>query len=132
MPNPQTSEYAARCARSIGTSCRVRVNCGRVEPDFFTPGSIERPGITGSAALSIIGSAAGWPFISRVVGSVLGSGPHHLLAADPDHVAIDRGRGRVGVPDDRLGDVDRETTLGHRICLLYTSPSPRDRTRSRM
>ena len=39
----------------------------------------------------------------------------------------------------RLGDTEREAipaistgSLGLDICLLYTSPSPRDRTRSRM
>ena len=39
-------------------------------------------------------------------------------------------------PYDRVITKDAKTTKGlftvHQICLLYTSPSPRDRTRSRM
>ena len=34
--------------------------------------------------------------------------------------------------DHRAGDGDDPTVLELRVCLLYTSPSPRDRTRSRM
>ena len=32
----------------------------------------------------------------------------------------------------RLGDFDWSSANIHTACLLYTSPSPRDRTRSRM
>ena len=31
-----------------------------------------------------------------------------------------------------IGDIAGEPMLAHKACLLYTSPSPRDRTRSRM
>src|SRR5664280_3332572 len=34
--------------------------------------------------------------------------------------------------DDEIGDMAALLELGLRLCLLYTSPSPRDRTRSRM
>ena len=43
------------------------------------------------------------------------SGSDQALAADPDDVAVDRGRRGIGVPRDRLGDVDREPALAHRV-----------------
>ena len=39
----------------------------------------------------------------------------------------DSGDTTLSVTDGGTG-----ATLAHRVCLLYTSPSPRDRTRSRM
>ena len=41
-----------------------------------------------------------------------------------------QGAGLVG--QDALGEYIIEDCRKHNICLLYTSPSPRDRTRSRM
>ena len=42
-------------------------------------------------------------------------GAEHHLAADADHVAVDRRGAGGGVPGDRLGDVDRQPALGHRV-----------------
>ena len=39
---------------------------------------------------------------------------------------------RVALPDDLVARLEGKSSLGRLGCLLYTSPSPRDRTRSRM
>src|SRR5665811_1187969 len=52
-----------------------------------------------------------------------------ILDTDPDFVALQE----VDFKTDRAKKYDLATELGWRTnCLLYTSPSPRDRTRSRM
>ena len=38
----------------------------------------------------------------------------------------------IGMPDSIAQKLDETTIAKSTICLLYTSPSPRDRTRSRM
>src|SRR3954447_23327209 len=40
---------------------------------------------------------------------------HHHLAADADHVAVDGRRAGGGLPRDRLGHVDRQPALRHRV-----------------
>src|SRR5689334_21978242 len=74
------------------------------------PGSPPITGIAGRTALSISGAVEG--ALSNV--RVATSGSDQGLAADPHDVAGDRGRSRVGVPSDGLGDVDRLTTLRQR------------------
>ena len=57
------------------------------------------------------------------------SDPHSVLGAHP--VQINRQTGvilRLFHPDA----ISAEVLIGEETCLLYTSPSPRDRTRSRM
>ena len=56
-----------------------------------------------------------------MVGCLEDNGQQHLFNMDvPDGIYLQE-------------VLDRATILiGHNICLLYTSPSPRDRTRSRM
>ena len=49
-------------------------------------------------------------------------------------IEVHRGMGKTGVVGVLRGNGDSDRAIGLRadICLLYTSPSPRDRTRSRM
>ena len=47
------------------------------------------------------------------------------LAEDQHHIRRSRAHRAATAPP-------RPSSLGHALCLLYTSPSPRDRTRSRM
>ena len=49
----------------------------------------------------------------------------------PDATDIDSTPGDDATPEDTANDNDVADTMGG-DCLLYTSPSPRDRTRSRM
>src|SRR4051812_22205796 len=74
------------------------------------PGRPPITGLAGSTALSIRGAVEG--ALSNV--RVATSGSDQCLAADPDHVAGDRGRSRDRVPGDGLGDVDRLAALGQR------------------
>ena len=57
-------------------------------------------------------------------------------AANFPFCTIDPNVGVVPVPDERLNKLSEvsksKKTINTTICLLYTSPSPRDRTRSRM
>ena len=50
--------------------------------------------------------------------------------------SFDRIRIALASPEKILswsfGEVKKPETINYRTCLLYTSPSPRDRTRSRM
>ena len=41
-------------------------------------------------------------------------------------------RDRVIALEAKIGSVNTSIVALHKFCLLYTSPSPRDRTRSRM
>src|SRR4051812_36752150 len=93
-------------------SLRCSVRSGSALPFLAMPGIRLTPGSTGSAALSIVGSALGWPSMVR---SVMRSSTQHHLAADADHVAVDRGGAGGEVPGDRLGHVDRQTALAHRV-----------------
>ena len=63
--NPQTPAYAATWSASIATSLRCSVRSGSVLPFLAMPGIRFTPGSTGSAALSIVGSALGWPSMVR-------------------------------------------------------------------
>ena len=44
-------------------------------------------------------------------------------------LGVDPGKNRVGLA---ISDEDKLVSTPLKTCLLYTSPSPRDRTRSRM
>ena len=50
-----------------------------------------------------------------------------FLNSDPCHRAM---VSRIGNSQIIVADIQDDST--YRVCLLYTSPSPRDRTRSRM
>src|SRR4029079_791702 len=96
---PHTAAYARTCSRAtvaVRTSCRSDGS----PPVLRTPGSWLTTGIEGRAALS------------RVLTM---SGAQHHLAADPDDVAGDGRRRRVGEPRDGLGDVHRQPALAHRV-----------------
>src|SRR5690349_21886408 len=100
--NSHTREYAATASASM---VAVRVSTTEDKSAFGSfrmPGSWLSTGMEGSAAL-------------RTVGTSTISGAQHHLAADPDHVAVDGGRAGVGVPGDGLGDVDRQSALGHGV-----------------
>ena len=73
---------------------------------------------------------------AQVVGHVGGSlarGGEAVDVGDGQPGVVERVEGGIGVQLD-LADVGQSAQLGglRRTCLLYTSPSPRDRTRSRM
>ena len=40
--------------------------------------------------------------------------------------------GKIGIMEESTLEIIKITCIPHEGCLLYTSPSPRDRTRSRM
>ena len=87
-----------------GLPGRLRLSPVNSPPVLRIPGSRLTTGIDGSAART------------SVRAPMLGcSCAQHHLAADADHVAVDRGRAGGGVPGDRLGDVDRQPALGHRV-----------------
>src|SRR6185369_7436280 len=97
---PHTVLYAAKWAGSTTTPVRTSSVSGSESPDGLrsTPPSsafgysVARLGVLSSSRIAT-------------------SGPQQGLAADADHVAVHRGRRRVRVPGDRLGDVDREAAL---------------------
>src|SRR4051794_1980493 len=93
-------------------SLRCSVRSGSSPPFLPMPGIRLTPGSTGRAALSIVGSGLGCPSMVR---STMASGTEHHLAADADHVAVDRGGAGGEVPGDRLGHVDRQAALAHRV-----------------
>ena len=93
---PQTSAYAATCARSTGRRAGSASGRAGVSPDLRTPGTRFAPGSAGSAALSMVGSADGVAVDGCARWSSR-SGSQHHLAADPDHVAVARCLRRNGV-----------------------------------
>ena len=57
----------------------------------------------------------------------------HYQAIDDDAAAkLREAEEKVRSADERVAALDNELTAQRESCLLYTSPSPRDRTRSRM
>jgi len=57
--------------------------------------------------------------------------PSALFPGEEGHVMLEKILDTWENPDCTLQDVPLQTRTGE-VCLLYTSPSPRDRTRSRM
>ena len=55
-----------------------------------------------------------------------------LPIIDPHHHLWDKNSNHLVQPRYLLDEILEDIDCGHNICLLYTSPSPRDRTRSRM
>ena len=45
---------------------------------------------------------------------------------------IDMHRGDIRIPEHKMNEIRKNPKDRKMVCLLYTSPSPRDRTRSRM
>src|SRR3954466_13139815 len=84
------------------TSGPLRLSPVNSPPVLRIPGSWLTTGTEGSAARTMVRAPTGLR-------------AHHHLAADPDHVAVDRGRAGRGVPGDRLGHVDRQPALRHRV-----------------
>ena len=77
------------------------------------------------------------------VGGLLDTDLERLISLEPSHIFLLEGHPvtahakllnseLVSFKQDRLDEISNSIVEMSKICLLYTSPSPRDRTRSRM
>src|SRR5665811_311657 len=137
---------AGRGGRPAGLAGRLH-RCHRRRPGCFRPVSAARRGAGRSRVHRGPGRgvavATGWSPRSWRHRPAQGLGPG-LMRAHPVAGSIDRADDPPVQPADpgiaavllgwtvTLGTYGARTMSGITICLLYTSPSPRDRTRSRM
>ena len=82
-----------------------------------------------------------WPLLGAIAGFVMlfgavlffhDSGPWVLLAGFVGVLYVMFGWWSDTVTENQIGDHTPVVLIGLRYCLLYTSPSPRDRQKSRM